>query len=220
MNPADRRIFLGAARPVSTALLRCPQRVQPGAGQELGAGQGRVGVGLGPPLVAQQVQQIVPVGLGEQQPAAGPGARRAAGTHRQAPARGHVQRAGPAPRHRDIARSGTGRLHPGQQNLQLRLLVQLHGPKGKSAPKEPPKGPELVTDPATLANFAVGVNYLQDAPMVPLRPDAEYPEWLFQMHLGPPKKLQELDPDSLQYWRRLRKHNSWQRNKLKKSRRL
>lgn len=93
-------------------------------------------------------------------------------------------------------------------------------PKGKSAPKEPPKGPELVTDPATLANFAVGVNYLQDAPMVPLRPDAEYPEWLFQMHLGPPKKLQELDPDALQYWRRLRKHNSWQRNKLKKSRRL
>ncbi|XP_072213380.1 large ribosomal subunit protein mL54 [Excalfactoria chinensis] len=92
--------------------------------------------------------------------------------------------------------------------------------KGKAAPKEPLKGPELCTDPATLANYAVGVNYLQGRPAVPLKPDSEYPAWLFEMHLGPPKKLEEMDPESLQYWRRLRKYNSWQRNKMKKSRRL
>uniref|UniRef100_A0A669QLK2 Large ribosomal subunit protein mL54 n=1 Tax=Phasianus colchicus TaxID=9054 RepID=A0A669QLK2_PHACC len=92
--------------------------------------------------------------------------------------------------------------------------------KGKSTPKEQLKGPEVCTDPVTLANYAVGVNYLKDSPEVALKPDSEYPEWLFQIHLGPPKKLEEMDPDSLEYWRRLRKYNSWQRNKLKKSRKL
>lgn len=146
--------------------------------------------------------------------------------------------------------------------------------KGKSAPKEQLKGPEVCTDPVTLANYAVGVNYLKDSPEVALKPDSEYPEWyvgltrsaasrlgvprvgemqpsklpsncsssvllgaalclplrsltrsvfaprLFQIHLGPPKKLEEMDPDSLEYWRRLRKYNTWQRNKLKKSRKL
>ncbi|XP_010723117.1 39S ribosomal protein L54, mitochondrial [Meleagris gallopavo] len=92
--------------------------------------------------------------------------------------------------------------------------------KGKSTPKEQLKGPEVCTDPVTLANYAVGVNYLKDSPEVALKPDSEYPEWLFQIYLGPPKKLEEMDPDSLEYWRRLRKYNSWQRNKLKKSRKL
>uniref|UniRef100_A0A8V1A7B7 Large ribosomal subunit protein mL54 n=1 Tax=Gallus gallus TaxID=9031 RepID=A0A8V1A7B7_CHICK len=113
------------------------------------------------------------------------------------------------------------RAHPaatsgrGRRARALRVKV-----KGKSAPKEQLKGPEVCTDPVTLANYAVGVNYLKDSPEVALKPDSEYPEWLFQIHLGPPKKLEEMDPDSLEYWRRLRKYNTWQRNKLKKSRKL
>lgn len=43
---------------------------------------------------------------------------------------------------------------------------------------------------------------------------------LFQIHLGPPKKLEEMDPDSIEYWRRLRKYNTWQRNRLKKGKKL
>lgn len=43
---------------------------------------------------------------------------------------------------------------------------------------------------------------------------------LFKIHLGPPKKLEELDPDTLEYWRRLRKYNTWQRNRLKKGKKL
>lgn len=43
---------------------------------------------------------------------------------------------------------------------------------------------------------------------------------LFKIHLGPPKKLEELDPDSIEYWRRLRKYNTWHRNKLKKGKKL
>lgn len=43
---------------------------------------------------------------------------------------------------------------------------------------------------------------------------------LFKIHLGPPKKLEELDPESMEYWRRLRKYNTWQRNRLKKGKKL
>lgn len=43
---------------------------------------------------------------------------------------------------------------------------------------------------------------------------------LFKIDLGPPKKLEELDPDSIEYWRRLRKYNMWHRNRLKKGKKL
>ncbi|NXT08175.1 RM54 protein, partial [Prunella fulvescens] len=92
--------------------------------------------------------------------------------------------------------------------------------KGKAVPKEALKGPEVCTDPTMLATHAMGVNYFKEGPEVALKPDSEYPDWLFKIHLGPPKKLEELDPNSLEYWRRLRKYNTWQRNKLKKGKKL
>ncbi|XP_027560951.1 39S ribosomal protein L54, mitochondrial [Neopelma chrysocephalum] len=92
--------------------------------------------------------------------------------------------------------------------------------KGKGAPKEALKGPEVCTDPTMLATHAMGVNYFKEGPEVALKPDSEYPDWLFKIHLGPPKKLEELDPNTLEYWRRLRKYNTWQRNKLKKARKF
>ncbi|NXU32132.1 RM54 protein, partial [Thalassarche chlororhynchos] len=92
--------------------------------------------------------------------------------------------------------------------------------KGKNLPKEGLKGPEVCTDPAMLTTYAMGVNYFKDGPEVALKPDSEYPDWLFKIHLGPPKKLEELDPDSIEYWRRLRKYNTWQRNRLKKGKKL
>lgn len=41
---------------------------------------------------------------------------------------------------------------------------------------------------------------------------------LFQMNVGPPKKLEELDPETREYWRLLRKHNIWRHNRLSKNR--
>ncbi|NWH82605.1 RM54 protein, partial [Piaya cayana] len=92
--------------------------------------------------------------------------------------------------------------------------------KGKVVPKESLAAPEVCTDPTMLATHAMGVNYFKEGPEVALKPDSEYPDWLFKIHLGPPKKLEELDPDSIEYWRRLRKYDTWRRNRLKKGKKF
>ncbi|KAG6934769.1 mitochondrial ribosomal protein L54, partial [Chelydra serpentina] len=92
--------------------------------------------------------------------------------------------------------------------------------KGKGFSKEEMKGPEVCKDPVLLTTHAIGVNFYRQGPEVALKDDSEYPDWLFQMHLGPPKALEELDPETPQYWRRLRKLNTWRRNKLSKSKKF
>ncbi|XP_040846398.1 39S ribosomal protein L54, mitochondrial [Ochotona curzoniae] len=93
------------------------------------------------------------------------------------------------------------------------------GSKG-GAVGEALKDPEVCTDPVRLTTHAMGVNIYKEGPDVALRPDAEYPAWLFEMNVGPPKKLEELDPESREYWRLLRKHNIWRHNRLSRNKRL
>ncbi|KAF7460914.1 large ribosomal subunit protein mL54 isoform X2 [Marmota monax] len=93
------------------------------------------------------------------------------------------------------------------------------GGKG-SVVSEALKDPEVCTDPVRLATHAMGVNIYKAGQDVALKPDAEYPEWLFQVNVGPPKKLEELDPETREYWRLLRKLNIWRHNRLSKSRKL
>lgn len=40
------------------------------------------------------------------------------------------------------------------------------------------------------------------------------------MNLDPPKKLEELEPESREYWRLLRKQNIWRHNRLSKNKKL
>lgn len=52
-----------------------------------------------------------------------------------------------------------------------------------------------------------------------IKPESEYPDWLWDIHVGPPKKLEELDPNTKEYWRRLRKQALRQNNRLAKLKR-
>ncbi|KAE9552907.1 hypothetical protein FO519_003892 [Halicephalobus sp. NKZ332] len=44
--------------------------------------------------------------------------------------------------------------------------------------------------------------YVCEEPGPKILPDSEYPEWLFQLDLSPPKQLEDLDPevDGWKYW--------------------
>ncbi|KAJ8408270.1 hypothetical protein AAFF_G00256840 [Aldrovandia affinis] len=92
--------------------------------------------------------------------------------------------------------------------------------KGKGMTREPLKGPEVCKDPERLTSHAVGVNIFKQGQDPPLQPREEYPEWLFQLNLGPPKTLAELDPESRQYWKVLRKEHIWRFNRLHKGKKI
>nr|CAG4645289.1 EOG090X0KWJ [Leptodora kindtii] len=61
------------------------------------------------------------------------------------------------------------------------------------------------TDPEKLVNFVCGSNVLKQGQDIQLKPDSEYPDWLWTIRLGKPEPLEEMNPETLQYWRRLRK---------------
>ena len=73
---------------------------------------------------------------------------------------------------------------------------------------------EVETDPEKLLKYCCGLNYLKEGPEVELKADSEYPDWLWELHTGPPIPLHELDPESKQYWRRLKKLAIKKDNKL------
>jgi large subunit ribosomal protein L54 len=60
------------------------------------------------------------------------------------------------------------------------------------------------TNPEKLVNFCCGLNYKTSGEEVKIKPDSEYPEWLWKLHVGKPKTLEELDPNTKAYWRKLR----------------
>ncbi|KAK1152473.1 39S ribosomal protein L54, mitochondrial-like [Acipenser oxyrinchus oxyrinchus] len=92
--------------------------------------------------------------------------------------------------------------------------------KGKGMAKDAQKGPEVCKDPVKLTTHAMGVNIYKEGQDPPLQAASEYPEWLFQLDLGPPKQLSELDPESREYWKLMRKEHMWRFNKLHKGKKL
>ncbi|CAB1314070.1 unnamed protein product [Coregonus sp. 'balchen'] len=92
--------------------------------------------------------------------------------------------------------------------------------KGKGMVKDVLKGPEVCKDPVKLTSHAVGVNIFKQGDDPALKPPEEYPEWLFQLQLGPPKNIHELEPDSREYWKVLRKEHMLRFNRLHKGKKL
>lgn len=52
--------------------------------------------------------------------------------------------------------------------------------------------------------------------MLQLKPDSEYPDWLWTLNTERIIPLEELDPNTKQYWRRLRKMALRRNNQLSK----
>jgi len=70
------------------------------------------------------------------------------------------------------------------------------------------------SDPEKLTKFVCGSNILKTGQDVELKPDSEYPEWLFKIRLGEREPLEEMDQETLEYWRRLRKESLRRNTKL------
>ncbi|XP_036144219.1 39S ribosomal protein L54, mitochondrial [Monomorium pharaonis] len=61
------------------------------------------------------------------------------------------------------------------------------------------------TDVDRLLTHVCGTNiYKEGGEDVKLKPDFEYPSWLWNIRTGSPPCLEEMDPNTKQYWRRLR----------------
>lgn len=59
------------------------------------------------------------------------------------------------------------------------------------------------TDPHKLVNYCCGLNYHVDEPDVQLKPESEYPDWLWTLRLGPKPNSWEMEKGTKEYYLRL-----------------
>ncbi|XP_066156762.1 large ribosomal subunit protein mL54 isoform X2 [Euwallacea fornicatus] len=75
----------------------------------------------------------------------------------------------------------------------------------KSGPAIEKKVLPVETDPNRLVNYCCGSNIYLTGEDIKLAPNSEYPEWLWSIRTGPTPPLEDLDPNSMEYWRKVRK---------------
>ncbi|XP_055331305.1 uncharacterized protein LOC129583518 [Paramacrobiotus metropolitanus] len=76
---------------------------------------------------------------------------------------------------------------------------------------------EVESDPHKLVNYLCGGQYLKEGPEIKLKPDNEYPDWLWNLRTGPPPPLSELDPTTMEYWNKVVLMKEIERKMLLKS---
>lgn len=87
----------------------------------------------------------------------------------------------------------------------------------KSEKKEIP----VETDVNRLLTYVCGTNlYKEGGEDVKIKPDSEYPSWLWSIRTGPPPTIEELDPNTKKYWKRLRLIGLRRNNKQKATRKF
>lgn len=86
---------------------------------------------------------------------------------------------------------------------------------GKMGPTLEKKVLPVETDSERLVNYVCGSNIYVTGEDVKIKADSEYPEWLWDLRTGPPPPLEELDPNSKEYWSRIRTFARRRINKLK-----
>ncbi|GLV40454.1 mitochondrial ribosomal protein L54 [Carabus blaptoides fortunei] len=87
---------------------------------------------------------------------------------------------------------------------------------GKMGPMIEKKILPVEADPQKLVQYVCGSNINKTGEDIVLKPDNEYPDWLWTLRTGPPPPLKELDPESKEYWRRIRSLGMKRNNKLSK----
>ena len=70
-----------------------------------------------------------------------------------------------------------------------------------------------------LLNYVCGSNIYKEGEDIKLKPDSEYPEWLWKIRTEP-LKLSDLDPNTKQYWRYIRRMALIRNNKIMKNKRF
>ncbi|XKL60376.1 hypothetical protein PGB90_001392 [Kerria lacca] len=70
------------------------------------------------------------------------------------------------------------------------------------------------TDTQKLVDYCCGSNYFVTGEDIKLKPESEYPDWLWELNVGPAPKLEDLDPNSKQYWLRVRRLARRHKNKM------
>lgn len=72
------------------------------------------------------------------------------------------------------------------------------------------------TDAHRLQTYVCGTNiYKEGGEDVKIKPDSEYPSWLWTIRTGPPPPLEEMDPNTKQYWKRLRLFGLRRNNRIR-----
>lgn len=108
--------------------------------------------------------------------------------------------------------------------IYLAFLVVSTIPKkkklGKLGPMMEKKVLPVETDTNKLINFVCGSNIFKTGQDIQLKPDIEYPDWLWSIRTGRAPSLEELDPESKEYWRRIKKLGMKRNNKLSKLRKF
>lgn len=87
---------------------------------------------------------------------------------------------------------------------------------GKMGPVLEKKVLPVETDPERLVNYVCGSNIYKTGEDIKLKSDNEYPDWLWNLRTGSPPPLEDLDPNSKEYWSRVRTLGIRRLNKLRK----
>ncbi|KAK3924922.1 39S ribosomal protein L54, mitochondrial [Frankliniella fusca] len=66
---------------------------------------------------------------------------------------------------------------------------------------------EVEKDPNKLVNYLCGSNLMQTGEDIKLKPDSEYPDWLWNVYTGPVKQLEDYEPGSKEYLELLKRIN-------------
>ncbi|XP_067002034.1 large ribosomal subunit protein mL54 [Anabrus simplex] len=87
---------------------------------------------------------------------------------------------------------------------------------GKLGPVMEKKVLPVEKDPNILVNFVCGSNLNKEGQDIQLKSDNEYPDWLWTLRTGKAPPLSEMDPNTLEYWKRVRKMGLRRNNLLAK----